>query len=214
MKNLLAKSNLPYIYFLGLGFSGVGSISLHVFGWLPLHLCALLLVAPAMAVGSALLAKDAELRSVVIRGLLFGILSVFLYDLSRLPFLMMGWGDFIPKIGQWLFVSDQPVSPLIGYAWRYLLNGGGLGVAFLMLQKLAGTPKYKWLSGVNFGLFVFFGLLMTLIVAPHGQSIMFKITMISFWGGLVGHIIYGFTLGVLVSKTAMFAPNTLRPAVS
>ena len=34
---------LPHIFCLLMGFSGVGSISLHAFGWLPIHISALAL---------------------------------------------------------------------------------------------------------------------------------------------------------------------------
>jgi uncharacterized membrane protein YagU involved in acid resistance len=90
---------------------------------------------------------------------------------------------------------------LIGYLWRYIGNGGGMGIAFSLLFEKADSAKINYLKGTVYGIFIFICLLMVvLIISQDGQKLMFKITPFTFSGSLLGHLIYGITLGALLNK--------------
>ena len=54
------------------------------------------------------------------------------------------------------------------------------------------------IAGVGFGLAIWLCLLGTLILAPHGQEMLFKLTLTTLSLSLLGHLIYGMTLGMLI----------------
>lgn len=124
-----------------------------------------------------------------------GILAVFLFDLVRWPFVMAGSYDYIPQIGSWIL--DGQAEWWTGYAWRYLGNGGGLGIAFVMLYQLFFSKLCSIKAGIAFGLSLFIGLLAILYVAPQGTDLMFNYQSWSCFSCGAGHIIYGGSLGFL-----------------
>ncbi len=128
-----------------------------------------------------------------------------MYDLIRIPFIFAGWADFIPHIGDWL-LSRSNTNPLVGYLWRYVGNGGGIGISFALLLQLLPSKTNYTLHGLLYGLFIFLSLIFTILITPNDGIVMFKITTLTFSGSLLGHIVYGFTLGYLFStkKDASF----------
>ena len=81
-------------------------------------------------------------------GFIAGIISVFLYDLSRVPYILGGWSDFIPKIGGWVTNTNEK-NALLGYTWRYIGNGGGMGIAFFILMAQLNTNKHLILKAAH-----------------------------------------------------------------
>lgn len=141
--------------------------------------------------------NNPALRKKIIIGWLSGVIAVSLYDVSRLPFMAMGWEDFIPKIGGWLIGEQEEFT--LGYLWRYIGNGGGLGITFFVLISFLKKRKYYILPGIAFGVFICLCLDFTLLVSPNSETLMFEITPLTVIGGTVGHVVYGFTLGVLAT---------------
>ena len=138
-----------------------------------------------------------ELRKRILIGWLSGIIAVSFYDISRLPFMAMGWEDFIPKIGGWLTGEQEEFT--LGYLWRYIGNGGGLGITFFIIISFLKQRKNYILPGLIFGLFIVLCLDLTLLISPESESLMFEITSLTIVGGTVGHVVYGVTLGLLAN---------------
>lgn len=196
----LRKTSNPLLFLLTFGgFFPVCSIILHCLGILPLHQCLFFLVVPVLLSFIVLGIKFPAIGKTVISGFIAGIISVFLYDLSRVPYILAGWGDFIPRIGGWITNTDER-NAFLGYTWRYIGNGGGMGITFFMLISQLKNQKHLILKGLLFGLFIFTGLMMVLVFFEQTQDMMFKITLLSFTGSSTGHIIYGLTLGYLAKR--------------
>ena len=128
---------------------------------------------------------------------LLGWVAVGVYDSSRIAFILAGWDDFIPGLGGWL--TDTSENFWLGYLWRYAGNGGGLAVSFLMLSTLFNFKRNVF-SGLLFGLGVFTCLETVLITSSQAQENMFPLCALTFCGGLIGHVLYGITLGWLADK--------------
>lgn len=181
------------------GLLPVSSIALHCAGLISLENCLSFLILPILFFALALASFKPALLKLVFQGWVAGIVAVTFYDLVRIPFILAGWEDFIPHISFFLTGSDDHAY-LIGYLWRYAGNGGGLGIAFFLLAEQYGWKKYVVSNGVTFGLGVFASLLILLVIFPQAQELMFEISPLSFFGGLAGHIVYGFVLGKLMQK--------------
>ncbi len=150
--------------------------------------------------------QSQELRRRILVGWMSGIIAVTLYDLSRIPFMMMGWEDFIPRIGGWLTHTDENFA--LGYLWRYVGNGGGLGITFFMMLHFMKSRRWI-LKGALFGLAVCACLDFTLLVSPQSETLMFPISTLTIIGGTVGHLVYGITLGLL-AKTYFLKAQSFR----
>jgi hypothetical protein len=187
---------LTPLFFLFAGFLPVTAIVIHCLGLLPLRMNLHLLILPAAMLLCCLSLREQKLGRIAVRGWISGVIAVALYDLSRVPFIVNGWTDFIPKIGGWLNETGEP-DALTGYLWRYIGNGGGLGISFFMFLYLTGKKKALIVNGLIYGLFVFSSLIFVLRFFPEAQDMMFRITLFSFAGSLLGHIVYGVTLGLL-----------------
>lgn len=194
----LSQQSLAVLFTFG-GFFPVCSIILHCLGILPLQQCLLFLVVPVLILFITLGIKFPAIGKTVIMGFVAGIISVFLYDLSRVPYILAGWSDFIPKIGGWVTNTDEK-NVLLGYTWRYIGNGGGMGIAFFILMAQLNGKKHLIVKGLLFGLFIFTGLMLVLFFFEQTQDMMFKISPVSFTGSITGHIIYGLSLGLLAKK--------------
>ncbi len=201
--NKFSQQSLTLLFTFG-GFFPVTSIILHCLGILPLQQCLVFLVIPGLLSFITLGIKFPAIGKTVIAGFIAGIIAVFLYDLSRVPYILAGWSDFIPKIGGWITNSDEK-NAVLGYTWRYIGNGGGMGVAFFILMSQLKNQKQLILKGLLYGLFIFTGLMLTLFFFEQTQDMMFKITPVSFTGSITGHIIYGTVLGILAKK--YFSPK-------
>jgi len=175
------------------GFAPIGALCLAAFGALPLSVGATVLVAPAII---TVLAVATRAPRAAARGLALGILAVFVYDVvCRLPFVAMGvWHDFIPRIGDHL-LRRKDVHWSVGYLWRYLGNGGGMGLAFYSVYPLIGKKIPSPFLGVAYGVSIYVCLLATLFLSPHGQEYLFVPTPETAYLGFLGHVIYGWVLG-------------------
>jgi hypothetical protein len=161
------------------------------------------MVLPAAVALAELLWLKRAYRAIAVTGFVFGLIAVALYDLFRVPFIMAGiWGDFIPSIGTWLVPDGNP-HPIIGYLYRYIGDGGGMGMGFValypLLRRMIGNPI---LCGIGYGIFIWGGLLATLFLAPRGQELLFHATPLILTLSGTGHVIYGAVLGALMKRAS------------
>lgn len=186
------KHNVSIILFL-IGVLPVSTVAMHALGWVHIQVMLfpnLFLLAIAMIY----LNVYSEFGKKMIKGWMMGIAAVLLYDMSRIPFMYLGWNDFIPGLGGWIVGEEKDF--FAGYLWRYLGNGAGLGMAFCVLRTYI-KPGRIIAFGALYGICIFACLDIILLSSSHAQSMMFEVTPLSFVGGLTGHIVYGTTLGVL-----------------
>jgi hypothetical protein len=190
----------------GIGFAPILALALSLVGIFTLPFASLILVVPALAIAIGLVCYHPGYGRLMLQGYVMGIIAVTCYDCVRIPFTMAGWmDDFIPKIGGML-VGDSHQQAIVGYLWRYLGNGGGMGMAFVgafallrgrfLVLRFLGEQK----SALLFGIFVWACLIMTLKISPQGEEIMFVMTPISLLLSLIGHLVFGFTLGFLANR--------------
>ena len=71
--------------------------------------------------------------------------------------------------------------------------------AFTLLRQAWVTPRMARYTGLCFGCLVWACLIITLKVSPHGEEVMFAITPVSLLLSWIGHVVFGYTLGWLVS---------------
>jgi hypothetical protein len=139
------------------------------------------------------------IKKIIWRGWVSGLLGVLCYDLTRIPFMYAGWDDFIPSLGGWITNSEQ--NFWVGYLWRYLGNGAGLGLVFSLLVYFFNL-RNTILFGILFGIAVCIGLDIVLLASSTAQEMMFKVTPLTCIGGLVGHLTYGIVLGLMAKYDA------------
>lgn len=184
------------------GFAPVTALAAAIFlGEESLATTVLALVLPGAAVLAELLWLKPNYRTIAASGFVFGLIAVTVYDLFRLPFMLAGlWPDFIPRIGIWL-TGDAHAHPVIGYLYRYIGDGGGMGMGFVaiypILHRLVAKPI---LAGLVYGIGIWCGLIATLVFGPHAQTMLFALTPLSFTLSLCGHVVYGAVLGALMSS--------------
>jgi uncharacterized protein DUF6789 len=184
--------------YFAIGFSPITALAIAIIGVLPLPVATLLIVLPATLLGIGLALWFPAYGKLALKGLLIGLIAVFLYDCMRVPFILTGiWGDFIPKINMWLFNTPQP-NWVVGYVWRYVGDGGFMGMAFTVAYCILKPRVDARIAGVGFGLAIWVCLLGTLVLAPHGQQMLFKLTLTTLSLSLLGHLIYGIALGMLL----------------
>ena len=145
---------------------------------------------------------------IVGRGLIAGMVACILYDGARLFAVhVMGlMGDFIPVMGS--FVTGEPDtagSAAVGYVWRYIGDAGGLGVAFFVVAFALGIDRWTnvkaVLASVAFAVFpTWAGLMATVALLPNGEEMMFDLNPATVTITLVGHLIFGFVLGLAFLK--------------
>jgi hypothetical protein len=178
-----------------------------VFELVPLHLSTPALVLPAAALGLALALRFPAYGRLAARGFAYALVAVLLYDATRLPWIISGvWRDFIPNIGA-LLLDRSEGHLALGYAWRWLGNGGGMGLAFFMAYPLVARHVPVRSAGLVYGVLIWLCLLATLLLAPRGQEMLFRLTLLTFTFSLVGHLVFG---GVLAALMYLTGANT-RP---
>jgi len=186
------------VAYFAIGFSPITALAIAIIGILPLSVSTLLIVLPATLLGIGLALWFPGYRKLALKGLMIGLIAVFLYDCMRVPFILTGiWGDFIPKINMLLFNTSQP-DWIVGYIWRYVGDGGYMGMAFTVAYCVLKPRVDSRIAGVVFGLAIWVCLLGTLVLAPHGQEMLFKLTLTTLSLSLLGHLIYGISLGMLL----------------
>jgi NADH dehydrogenase len=110
------------------------------------------------------------------------------YDAYRFTCISNGWWtDFIPVIGQLVF-DDPSASPFWGYLYRYLGDGGAMGITFALL------PWRTKRIGIAFAIAIYFCLMGTLMLAPGAQEALFPLTPLTAALAMGGHLIYGSVL--------------------
>jgi hypothetical protein len=179
-----------------LGFAPIASLSLSTFNLIPLYVSGPVIVFPAIAGIVTLGLMFRQYARMLVRGFLLGLTAVSLYDVTcRFPFMAMGvWHDFIPKIGNYLLHREH-VHWWVGYLWRYIGNGGGMGLAFYAAYPLLRRRVQAVHAGVIYGVGIFCCLLITIYLSPSGRIYLFDPTPLTATLGLLGHIVFGFTLG-------------------
>ena len=183
------------------------AISAHVFGVAPMNVTAGLVVVP-LTLAVLLLSVFSPLGEdrIVLMGAIWGVIATLVYDAVRLDtvYLLGWWGDFIPTVGTWILGVDggsTAVGAIVGYVWRYVGDGGGIGVVFFLL--VAATGLRRWgeratvAAAVVFAVFpVWTGLIATVAVAPRGERLMFPLTVTTVTLSLLGHLVFGLVLGL------------------
>ncbi|HYO57091.1 hypothetical protein [Archangium sp.] len=193
---------VPRLFFMAMGFVPIGSLCAALFGLLPLQLGLRFVVLPLGLFTIGVGIRYPQLGRLALRGLLVGIVATMVYDLVRLSFVMAGtWGDFIPVIGK-LALNDESASPIWGYLWRFIGNGGMMGMAF------AFVPWRGARAGIIYGIGICCCLFGTLLIAPGAQDTLFHLTALTGLMALIGHIIYGCVLGWLLQRVESSAPGT------
>jgi hypothetical protein len=196
-----------------IGFSPIAALALAIAGICPLPVSAAVLIGTALIGGMLLGQRFPESRRVALEGFCAGLVAVFAYDAARWATIDAGWwGDFIPAIGGWLLGTNQP-DVVLGYLYRWLGDGGGMGLAFVVAMRLvAGTRSRRDTVrlGILYGIAIWFCLIATVLVAPEGQSMLFHITLTTLGLSLGGHLIYGAVLGGWVAAR----PTTIARAAA
>jgi hypothetical protein len=126
-------------------------------------------------------------------GFLGGIVAVLAYDLTRLALsYSQGGSDPIPHIGIMLMGDGTPWW--VGYLWRTLGNGAGLGVVFAVL-----VPRSWWgpKLGLVYASMIGLGMLGFLSLFPVAQTQLFKVSWQTMVNSSLGHATYGLVLGVM-----------------
>ena len=128
------------------------------------------------------------------------------YDLVRWTFVGLGWwGDFIPNIGGWLTGTGQP-NWLLGYGFRWLGDGGGMGLTFMVAAR-SFVPRLTRPAafgvGIAYGLSIWLCLVVTLIISPEGQAMLFPLTGVTLLLSWIGHVVYGMVLGAFLARSGM-----------
>ncbi len=191
-----------------LGFAPIASLSLSTFNLVPLYVSGPVIVLPAIAGAVALGLMFREYAPTLVRGFLLGVMAVFLYDLTcRLPFIAAGiWPDFIPKIGNYLLHRDH-VHWSVGYLWRYIGNGGGMGLAFYAVYPLLARRVRPIKAGLVYGVAIFCCLLATIYLSPSGRTYLFDPKLVTAVLGLMGHVVFGLTLGYGTQRSLVNGPS-------
>ena len=183
-----------------IGATPIVTLALSLLELIPLHIGGPALVGSALLGGLALLVLEPTVGRQAVRGYLAGLVAVLIYDGTRMPFVILGgWPDFIPKIGAWLL--DEPTAPwLLGYTWRYLGNGAGMGLTFAMLVLVTDRWLDRRIAGVGYGVVIWSGLVATLLAAPAGEQKMFELNALTITVSLTGHLVYGGVLGSIMHR--------------
>lgn len=205
---------IPLVFF-AIGFAPITSLALAVFEIVPLQLSTTALVLPAAALAIALGLCFPSYGRLAAEGFGLALAAVLLYDSTRLPWILTGvWHDFIPNIGAMLLDRTEGHQAL-GYTWRWLGNGGGMGMAFYMAYPLAARWVGVRTAGLAYGVVIWLCLLGTLVLAPHGQELLFHITPVTFVFSLIGHLVFGGALGVFMhlasANVRPYRPDPVEP---
>ena len=188
------------------GAAPVTAIALHVFGLISMHDSARFVVAPLVVAAVVLVRGMSYEARWAVRGAFAGLVAVFAYDAVRMPLVWLNiWPDFIPRIGGWVTGSHGD-DALLGYVWRYLGDGAGIGLAYFAFCAVALKIRpavvraHPVALSIGFGVFVWSGLLATVVLPAHGETLLFRLTPTSFALSLLGHLIYGSVLGLYLRR--------------
>jgi len=186
------------------------AISAQVFGVVSMNATGALVIIPLAATLVVLcVIAPHPIDRIVGYGLGWGMFACLVYDVFRLDtvYLLGLWDDFIPKMGTWLHAgTDTQTGAIVGYLWRYLGDGGGIGIAFFLIALALGLQHWSrravllaFVTGAVFP--VWAGLIGTVALSPHGQHEMFPLTPTTITLSLIGHLIFGLVLGLGFLRT-------------
>jgi len=176
--------------FVALGLSPLTTLALSLIEVVPLYYGALFGVLPLLLLAGGVGVRIPFIGKYAVQGGLIGLLAVFLYDCTRIPFLLLGgWPDFIPTIATHLWPGAEP-NWIVGYAWRYLGNGGGMGLAFTVAYRMTAPRVSVWPLAVGYGVAIWLCLIATLFLMPEGK-VLFELTPLTVSISLLGHVVYG-----------------------
>ena len=195
------------------------AISIHVFGLVAERTTAVVVILPlAVALAAVITCAPSRIDAIIVRGLIVGMVACAVYDAFRLTTVYaLGWmGDFIPTMGSWVTGDpDGTGNVVVGYVWRYLGDGGGLGVCFFIVAFALGMDRFARpsrvvLAATGYAVFpVWAGLIGTVALAPRGQEMLFHLTPSAVTITLIGHLIFGIVLGLgFVRLRGMCEPGT------
>jgi hypothetical protein len=187
-------SLLPRVFYLAFGFAAITSLGAALAGLVPLPYLFHFAVIPAYAIMALIGLRYPAWGKRALLGLLAGMIATGVYDILRIGLMFAGlWGDPIPSIGR-LATGDPNIAWYWGYVWRFVGNGGGMGVAFAML------PWRGVKLGIAYGTAVCLGLVALLYFFPVSQLHFFALTPPTAAGGMAGHWVYGAVLGWLTAR--------------
>src|SRR3954469_10086250 len=184
------------------------AISVEVFGLASQSTITMVTIALVALLATLITFAPHRIDMIVGRGLIAGMVACIVYDAARLFAVhVLGlMGDFIPVMGS--FVTGEPDtagSAAVGYVYRHLGDAGGLGVAFFVVAFVLGIDRWSnvkaVLASVAFAVFpTWTGLMATVALAPHGEEMMFPLNAATISITLIGHLIFGFVLGLAFLK--------------
>ncbi|OBI80107.1 hypothetical protein [Mycobacterium sp. E740] len=183
-------------------------ISVDVFDLVNQNVTSIVLIALCAVLATLITFAPHRIDMIVGRGLIAGMVACIVYDGARLFAVhVLGlMGDFIPAMGSWVTGEpDTAGSAAVGYVWRYIGDGGGLGVAFFVVAFALGIDRWKNVHAVSaavvFAVFpTWTGLMATVALAPHGEEVMFPLNVATVTITLIGHLIFGLILGLAFLK--------------
>jgi hypothetical protein len=192
---LLSNPSLfPRLLYLAFGFAAITSLGVALAGAVPLPYGFHYAVIPAYAIMFLLGLRYPAWGRRALIGLVAGMIATGVYDILRIGLMFAGlWGDPIPSIGQ-LALNDPDTAWYWGYVWRFVGNGGGMGLAFAML------PWRGVKLGIAYGSAICMGLVVLLYFWPVSQEHFFALTPATAAGGMAGHWVYGAVLGWLTAR--------------
>jgi hypothetical protein len=180
-------------------------IPLSVMGVMSMTEFALFLVMPLSLVAVALMVQGSPESRCALQGLIAGLAAVTTYDAVRIPMVLTDvWPDFIPDLGGWVLGTEQS-DLLVGYLWRYLGDGGGIGMAFFVFCNVVTSFRPSLIAArpillsIGYGVFIWSGLCATVVLVPNGSEMLFPMSPANFSFSLLGHLIYGGVLGLFLS---------------
>lgn len=186
--------SVPRLMLIALGWVPIAALCLALFGVMPLDVSARFVVLPAAVLAIAIGWRYPECGRVALVGFVAGLVATAAYDVTRLALVGVGvWPDFIPPIGK-LALADDQAHPVWGYVWRFLGNGGGMGLTFALL------PWRGVRAGLIYGAVVCGCLYVTLLFGPGVQERLFPLSAVTAMAAMVGHLDYGGVLGYLVRR--------------
>jgi hypothetical protein len=204
---LLSNPSLfPRLLYLAFGFAAITSLGVALAGAVPLPYGFHYAVIPAYTVMLLVGLRYPAWGKRALIGLVAGMIATGIYDILRLGLMLAGlWGDPIPSIGQ-LALNDPDAPWYWGYVWRFVGNGGGMGLAFAML------PWRGVKLGIAYGSAICMGLVVLLYFWPVSQEHFFALTPATAAGGMAGHWVYGAVLGWLTARWLPPVGRRRRPA--
>jgi hypothetical protein len=183
------------LIFFAIGFSAINALAIALIGWLPLDIATYVFVWPSLITWLVVGFLYPEYGKVALKGFVIGLLACLLYDCMRFAAMGLGlWGDFIPKIGMLLLHTNKP-DWVIGYIWRYVGDGGFMSVAFVVGYRLLQPKLNVRTAALLFGIAIWLCLIGTILLTPSGS--LFPLTPMTFSLSLLGHVIYGLSIGFL-----------------